>query len=122
MKHEKLETLMNGWKDEDAATTKEWGIALGAVARAYRHSNEQGLDLLNFEDFVENEDIPQTARLLRILDIREFTTTSGWSGQIARLQIWDGEGFKVAGFKTLPLKRGWREEDNPTPAMILKAE
>lgn len=91
------------------------------VIRAYRkaHSNEN--DLIDFEDF-NNEDIEKITDCLKANGIEEITISSTWSGLLEALTAFEACGYRTNGMTQVNKPAfGWMSEGfEKAPAMKLR--
>lgn len=64
---------------------------------AYRSSVEAGNDLLNFDEAIWDEDIPEIVEICKEADITEFTISSTFSGLIETLASFEAHGWEMNG-------------------------
>lgn len=64
---------------------------------AYRCSQDNGNDLIDFSEVIWDEDVEPIAETFRQNGITEFTISSTFSSLIATLAAFDKQGFKMAG-------------------------
>lgn len=71
---------------------------------AYRSSVEAGNDLLNFDDAIWDEDIPEIVEICKEADITEFTISSTFSGLIETLDLFEAHGWEMNGLTRVKSK------------------
>lgn len=64
---------------------------------AYRHTQRNGNDLIDFSEVIWDEDIEAIADTFAANDINEFTISSNFSGLIKTLVAFEKQGFKMVG-------------------------
>lgn len=71
---------------------------------AYRSSVEAGNDLLNFDDAIWDEDIPEIVEICKEADITEFTISSKFSGLIETLALFEAHDWEMNGLTRVKSK------------------
>ena len=89
---------------------------------AYRRSQDNGNDLIDFSEVIWDEDVEPIAETFRQNGITEFTISSTFSSLIATLAAFDKQGFKMAGITEVNANyTDWMTNERAiVPAILMK--
>lgn len=85
--------------ENNGKSYKELGIN-HTLFWAYRHSQEAGNELIDFDEVIWDYDIAEIAATLREEGIKEFTISSTFSSLIETLAAFEKEGIKMGSLTT----------------------
>lgn len=76
--------------------TSEWQLF-----KAYESSKEYCKDILDFDDYIIEDDIPDTVTAMRKYGVEQFAISSSFSGIVDTIAIFVKNGCKLTGVTTV---------------------
>ena len=111
---EKFETAESSGK-----TLKELGINRDTYW-AYQLSTEAGNDLVNFYDWIDEEDAEAIITCCRENNIKEFTISSNSSGMIRSIMALEAQGCRLIGTAMINRVKTHFDEEKQIPAIKIE--
>lgn len=112
-KIEKLEKVLNKEIDFAEANVNQ------TIFCAYRTTQRQKIEILNFSDCIWDRDIPEIITFCKENSIKEITITSTFSGLLETLEIFADYGCEIIGLTKVKYI-DWDDEEKKAPAMKIK--
>lgn len=86
---------------------------------AYRTTQRQKIETLNFSDCIWDRDIPEIINFCKEHEIKEITITSTFSGLLETLEIFADYGCEIVGLIKVTYV-DWDDETKKAPAMKIR--
>ena len=86
---------------------------------AYRTTQRQKIETLNFGDCIWDRDIPEIINFCKEHEIKEITITSTFSGLLETLEIFADYGCEIVGLTKVNYV-DWDDEVKKIPAMKIR--
>ena len=87
------------------------------ILRAYEHTQEAGNERLNFDDVIWDRDIPEIAKMVKMLGLREFTISARQGNLIDVLAAFQELGVFMDGVVQVAQRWDTRQK---TSAILMK--
>ena len=78
-----------------------WGILFGRIFREYENSRDNGNDILDIEELVDDKDVKSLVGIMKEHGIKQFTFSSTWSSSVETAWLFQESGCKLEGIVEL---------------------